>query len=374
MYLIYFIQSFLFFSTGFFAKREYDVVFYYPHHFNRGDKNENGFFKQLLECCDKHNISYVVFEEPDYSSAAKRNKNAISFDFMYVLIVLLRKLFSTEMNIQIKDQKIGRFLSKIFFRKFIFKHYITLSQSMLSVFRGINPDAKLFDLQHGIIHNNKENYLMHGLVAENLRANNVHLLLHGKSYKALLVKNEVADYFQTHTHVIGSNASLANFKHQQFNNKVLITLQFTHDHSEAENKALKEELTSFISSFNTAINFYLKHHPRFNNEVDLNEILALDNVHLAPSYIHECFDLCSVHATAYSTCTFEAALLGIPTVLINPLRAHNYFENDFNYPLKHGLSDFSNEEIYTFSSKEISQWASAYYEPFNSEKFLNLLQ
>jgi hypothetical protein len=294
MQLIYFFQSFVFFASGLFVKRNFDVVFYYPHHFNRGKKNENQFFKKLLQTCEKHNISYVVFEEPDYSSVAKRNKNAIGFDFVYVLIILLRKLFSTEMSIQTKDQKIGRFLSKVLFRSFTFKHFITLSQSMLSVFRGLNPNANLFDLQHGIIHNNKENYLMHGLVAENLKANNASLLLQGKSYKELLVKNEIADYFQTHTHVIGSHVSLANFKHQQFNNNVLITLQFTHDHSKEENKALKVELTSFIRSFNTDINFYLKHHPRFNNEVDLSSLLALHNVHLSTEDIHVCFDLCSV--------------------------------------------------------------------------------
>ena len=36
---------------------------------------------------------------------------------------------------------------------------LTLSQSMLSIFRGINQNAIMFDLQHGIIHNNKENDL-----------------------------------------------------------------------------------------------------------------------------------------------------------------------------------------------------------------------
>jgi len=167
---------------------------------------------------------------------------------------------------------------------------------------------------------------------------------------------------------------LANFKHQQFNNNVLITLQFTHDHSKEENKALKVELTSFIRSFNTDINFYLKHHPRFNNEVDLSSLLALDNVHLSTEDIHVCFDLCSVHATAYSTCTFEAALLGIPTVLINPLSAHNYFVTDFSYPINHTILDFSEEEVYSSSSKEISKWATAYYEPFNVTEFLKIIQ
>ena len=57
----------------------------------------------------------------------------------------------------------------------IFKHYITLSQSMLSIFKGINPNAKLYDLQHGIIHNNKKNYLVNGVAESNLLENNANV-------------------------------------------------------------------------------------------------------------------------------------------------------------------------------------------------------
>ena len=59
--------------------------------------------------------------------------------------------------------------------------------------------------------------------------------------------------------VIGNPQQIEKNKQLKFNKKVLITLQFTHDHSNDENKALKEALTSFIIAAKIDINFYLKH-------------------------------------------------------------------------------------------------------------------
>ena len=201
----YIIQSLFFFLSGLIKKRRYDVVFYYPQHFNRGVHNDNQFFKQLLLSCDNNNISYIVFEEPDFTIRSKRNNKVVPFDFIYLLIILLRKLYSSKLTILVKDQKIGSFIAKVFFKRFIFNHYITLSQSMLSIFKGINPNAKLYDLQHGIIYNNKKNYLVNGVAEANLLVNNANLLLSGKSYKDMLVINDKSNYFQSHTFVIGGH-------------------------------------------------------------------------------------------------------------------------------------------------------------------------
>ena len=370
----YIIQSLFFFLSGLIKKRKYDVVFYYPQHFNRGVHNKNQFFKQLLLSCDKNNISYIIFEEPDFLIKSNRNSKTTPFDFIYLAIILLRKLYSSEMSIQLKDQKIGRFIAKVFFRKFIFTHYITLSQSMLSIFKGINPNAKLYDLQHGIIHNNKKNYLVNGVAESNLLENNANLLLSGESYKDLLVTNDKSNYFQSHTFVIGGHVFSSDFIHQKFNDNVLITLQFTHDHSDKQNTILLNELKEFVFSVDTKVNFYLKHHPRFNNEVDLSEILELPNTHFAPDDINECFKLCSLHATTYSTSAFEASLSGIPTILIHSQNELNFFKTDFIYPLHYGISDFKDITVYQKSAEIVKSWDKEYYSPYNESTFLNLLK
>ena len=287
---------------------------------------------------------------------------------------MLRKLYSNKLTILIKDQKIGGFLANVFFRDFTFKYYITLSQSMLSIFRGINPNAKLYDLQHGIIHNNKKNYLLNGVVEPNLLANNANLLLSGESYKDLLVINDQSNYFQSNAFVIGSHVPSSVFIHEKFNTNVLVTLQFTHDHSDQENTILLNELKVFLSSSDTKINFYLKNHPRFNNEVDLSEIFTLSNIHSAPEDINECFKLCSLHATAYSTSIFEAALLGIPTILIHSKNEFNFLKKELAYPLNYDISDFKDVVVFQESAKIVKSWAEEYYSPYNEFAFLDLLK
>ena len=363
-----------FFLSGILIKRKYDVVFYYPQHFNRNENNENHFFKHLLLSCDKNNISYVVFEEPDFSIKSIRNSKATPFDFIYLIVIFLRKLFSSEMTTQLIDQKIGGFIAKVFFRQFHFKNYITLSQSMLSLFRGINSHAILYDLQHGIIHNNKKNYLINGVAESNLVDNDANLLLSGESYKKILVVNEKSDYFKNHTLVIGSNMSSKSILHKEFNRNILITLQFTHDHNADENAILLKELGEFIASVKVDVDLYLKHHPRFNDEVNLSEMLKLSNVNMAPIDINDCFILCSLHATTYSTSTFEAALLGIPTILLQSLNEFNYFQKEFNYPLNLLIDEMDSNEFYQQKSKIVKDWAIAFYTPYNEHKFLNLLR
>ena len=376
MFRIFFhiIKSLFFFLSGILIKRKYDVIFYYPQHFNRGKKNENYFFKHLLLSCDSNNISYIVFEEPDFKIKSNRNSKATPFDFIYLIVILLRKLLSSRMTTQLKDQQIGSFIAKIFFRQLHFKNYITLSQSMLSVFRGINPHALLYDLQHGIIHNNKKNYLINGVTESNLFNNGAKLLLTGESYKEILVANENSDYFQKHTIVIGSGIYCRSTIHEKFNKNILITLQFTHDHTADENNILLKELVDFIVSVKADVNLYLKHHIRFNSEVDLSKILLAPNVMMAPNDINECFTLCSLHATTYSTSTFEAALLGIPTVLLTSENEFNYFQKEFNYPLNILIDELDSIDFYQYKSKIVKDWAIAFYTPFNEHKFLNLLR
>ena len=83
------------------------------------------------------------------------------------------------------------------------------------------------------------------------------------------------------------------------------------------------------------------------------------------SNINECFKLCSLHATTYSTSTFEAALLGIPTILIHSKNTLNFFKTDFSYPLQYTISDYNIASFYQEQSKIVQQWASKFYTSFN---------
>ena len=189
--IFYFLYSFFYFLKFVFRDSTYyTIIFYSPIHFNRTINKQNIYFKPLFDLCNKHNISFLYFEEPYSYSKHPRSSNAIPFDFLYYLLILLRKFINSEMSIIDKDQKIGRFFKKTFLRNLEFSHYITLSQSCLSLFRGVNNESCLFDLQHGLIYPKKESYIFEGVVANNISYNNASLLVHGEGYKKILLANE----------------------------------------------------------------------------------------------------------------------------------------------------------------------------------------
>ena len=372
MKLYYFLFSVFYFIKLAFKKKHYSVIFYAPQHFNRGKNSENIFFKDLLNTCKIHNLSFLYLEEPDVYSNQKRSKIAIPFDFIYYLIMFFRKFKKLEISYIDIDKKIGYFVKKIFFKNITFDNYITLSQSMLSFFNGVNPHAKRFDLQHGTIHANKENYLYNGIVSGNLKKNNVTLLLSGKAYKDVLIKNDISNFYKNHIQVIGVSIT-NNIITSRPNKNVLVSLQFTHDHSLDENKKIADSLEILIEK-ESDFHFYLKNHPRFNNDVDLSRFLSLPNVSLIYDDLQDCFRKCSFHLTSYSTVTFEASLQAIPTFFLQSDSIKmSIFNEQYNYPFyKYSLSDLHNN--YSVCSLEAKEWAKQFYQPFCEESFLKSLK
>ena len=230
-----FIYSFIYFVFLPFRKIEVDVLFYAPSHFNRGVNNENQFFKPLTDSCIKNNLSYLILEEPSGGTHCRDNQS-IPFDSVFRLIIFLRKWMKVESDIIATENKIGIFLSKTLFRNFKYKNYIVLSKSMISVFSTINKDAKLFDLQHGIIFTNKPDYFSNDIISPHLEKNNVKLLLSGIKFKEILIKNDKSSFIESNTHVIGIPKMNTKILHERSNKNILVTLQFTEDHSEIQNK------------------------------------------------------------------------------------------------------------------------------------------
>ena len=73
-------------------KDPYDIIFYYPQHFNRNKKGENPFFLQLIDICKTEDINYLIIEEPDNKTLFPRNKEAVKFDIYFYAILILRKI------------------------------------------------------------------------------------------------------------------------------------------------------------------------------------------------------------------------------------------------------------------------------------------
>ncbi|MEE2931553.1 MAG: hypothetical protein VX370_03415 [Bacteroidota bacterium] len=281
-------------------------------------------------------------------------------------------MFSTEMSIIQKDKKIGKFLHKTFFKGLSFSNYITVSQSFLSVFRGINNQATLFDVQHGIIYSKKSSYINNNHPSENIFNNDVKLLLNGDMYKNILKNSDVTNYYSENSFSLGYSLMPFLKKSHSLNKNVVVSLQFTDDHTQEENKKMFILLESFVSQHQD-FTFYLRSHHRTNNDIYLNKLITYDHVLLSTQDLFDDLESCSFHVTFYSTTTFDAGLCGIPTYFLNSKHI-DLFYKEFHYPFNKDVSLLELFNNYSVFSSEIQKWSSLYYKNIDETLFLSLLK
>ena len=344
-------------------KRSIDILFYAPVYFNR---NNSHLFNTLFKTCDEKNISYLFVEEVDYAKKCDFNLKGKRADFFVLLVVLARKMIKSNEIIK-KDRLIGKYLRLYCGIKP--KNIIVLSQSMVGVFRGMFPNAKIFDLQHGIIHSNHEAYKTETTY---LIKNKVLPIVYGLGFKEIL---ENINIHYSNTIVLGNSDVSPVKKHSKFNGNILLSLQFTDDHSKEENKTLYLNIVNVLRQIealkNSSIQVYYKNHPRFKEEVNLSFVKDFDFVQKAPNNLAECFDLCSVNITAYSTVVFDAALHGVPTIFYS--KKHTVFKDEYNYPIEAEVKDLVNLN-YDETSSKVMFWYKQYYQEYNYSNFLNILK
>ena len=376
-YLLKSLISLFFLPKG----RKYDIVFYYPQHFNREKGASNPFFDRMIEACQKKKLSYLLVEEPDYTTRFPRNSHAIPFDFFWFMVLVLRKTIPLKENDFLnRERRIGRLLSHFFFRVKA-KNVITISQSFQSILRGAYPQANLYDYQHGLLSSGFVAYHENNQVSKQLTFNKAQLLLHGIGVKNMLKQVENGSYFDEKAHVVGGPLGYQNL-HSSFNNQILLTFQISTSHTRSENKKLLEgvlKLCEQIKKQNLRTTLYLKEHPRFNNCIDVTELYSYSFVKKAPPSLKECFAICSLHITEYSTTVFEAISYGVPTILSAFIPKFNFLENEYLFPsvneiIIKQIEEYNDVSFYKHQLKKQTQWAQQYYEPFNEEMFVNLMR
>jgi len=362
-----------------------DIIFFYPQHFNRNVNGSNPYFRCLFDACNKNNLSYLLIEEPDYESGFPRDNSALPFDFALLVILILRRLIPLRhfTSFEQREWYIGKFLSKHLYSKLVFKNFITISNSMLGIFKGISSEAKLFDYQHGIIDSKNEGYIHNNKVASHIQLNGANILVYGKKFLEILVKAD-PDYYSVKSFAIGFNHFSCIQLHESLNLNVLISLQFT----DSKLISAQEQYLNFLDKlfFSNAENlaqlgfrFYLKNHPRYDNSLNLESRWNFPFVQFTDKSIDDCFELCSTHLTYHSTTTFEAARNGIPTFFVPEELPNRIFFDDFHYPLpmndsfNNWLQNLKDESNYIDAAEKLMHWYSQFYEPFNENKFVNLL-
>jgi hypothetical protein len=138
------------------------------------------------------------------------------------------------------------------------------------------------------------------------------------------------------------------------------------------------ELFEKISDTNKNVKIYLKHHPRFNNCIDISSFYNYDFVLDSPNDINKCFELCSLHITEYSTMVFDGLSNGIPSLFTRFCSEFSLFDKDYNFPYSNSnlldcLDKLHKDDL--FNKILISQTAVSkdLYEPFNENLFVKIV-
>lgn len=373
-------------------KNKYDVVFYYPQHFNRSSKGTNPFFDPLIKLCEEDKLNYILLEEPDKKTKLPRNKEAIKFDFWMYVVISLRKIFSLIFfdKTRCYDQLIGRILNFLTLYKFSSTIYITISNSMITVLSGFSKNSCVYDLQHGIIPCNHEGYFDDdGKLRKQLRIDNIGFLLYGKGFADVFLKKDEFSSISRRNKIkiVGNLLEKRDENKDHFlKNKVVFSLQMNDDFSYDDLMKKKKELQSFIELnkelfVNNKISLLLKHHPRFNDIINLDDILnKYSFVSTTSNSISELIPFVFLHITESSSCVFDFAINGIPSVIIPNNYGIKIFVDEFKYPfpfidLEKLITEYvNNNEKYSIYCLKVKEWVAIFYEPFNNDILLSLLK
>lgn len=335
----------------------------------------------MIDTCRDNHLSYLIIEEPDYHLKLPRNKRAVKFDFFYLIISVLRKLYSNVSCVYEKDRKIGSILSFLFLGKNKVKNIITISQSMQSLFSVVYPKANLYDYQHGIISKVYDGYCQEDKIASTILDNNVKLLLHGYSVKENLMNCNGGDYFEKNSIVIGAPYIEYASPRKSFDGNILFSLQFSNSHSKEINQILYKKTISFLDKINRDfpnIKIYLKHHPRFNNCINISALYNYSFVFESPSNVSDCFKLCSLHITEYSTMVFDGITFGVPTLFTSFYNNFDLFKKEYKFPfsdlnLIDGLTKLSDDNFYIEVYNNQLTATDKFYQPFDENLFLKTI-
>lgn len=361
------------------SKNKTDILFYYPQYLS----HQSGLPKcivPLIKSIKKNNLSYIVIEEPNLYQRKPRTKKADSFDFLWILVIILRKFYKGNDYSKI-DVKIGILLSKILCVNRDIKNVITISQSLQSFFKGMFPNASLYDYQHGLISLKYNGYVCENSVAKHIINNKSNVLLYGTDFQNKLLNSKGGKYFKKHSFVIGSTS----FKEygrpkKSFNGSILFSLQFTQSHSSKINEFLLDKTIKFfdeIESNKLNFNIYIKSHPRFDNCISIDNLHNYKFVKNAPSDLEHCFRICSLHLTEYSSVLFNSIRAGIPTLLTRFSNRLNIYEDEYGFPsnslcLINDFDKINNDLFYNKLINKQIKWSKKLFEPYNEKKFIEL--
>lgn len=372
------------------------ALFYYPQHFNRTSKGTNPFFDKMLDICDKRGIPYDLYEEPDGATDKPRNplaRKADAFFWMTTIIRTIVRWFTPGKTFFDREKYVANAINILTWGYFRRPVYITISGSMYHLFSYLNPNAQVYDMQHGVIGKFHPTFFdsQTGRLREQFYRKNLNLIFWGEGYANCFVKGEV-DILKGRTQILGypvenkiKDISSDDIEKKLKNKIVVVSMQLTHSVDNTELENMKAILDKFLAEATTLpVKIYLKHHPRYNNCISIDDLLIkYPGVTLTNEPLSELTEASFLHVTHFSTTAFEFAQAGIPTFFLpyeNKSQAQTLFYDEYKYPLYLGMSigsvieRLSDKKKYVEDSSTITEWYNQFYSPFDEVGFLKIIQ
>lgn len=369
-----------------FCKKK-QVIFAAPQHFNRGVNGKNPFLEKLVNLCNENKVPFLLLESPEYGAPQPHDPYAVRADLIFWLMMLMNKVALKIYGSSNQDKArktVAKAMHYMTLGKLKVDTYITMAGLFIEMFEDMNPDGIVYDLQHGIIYAGHDGYFKaDGGVSESLSADNCKILLWGEGYKELFTHSDKIK--DDKVKVIGYPVEQSERpKTNEGRNTILFSLQFTASVDYDTLEYMKTMLDKALSSID--FNRYtvkLKHHPRYNNVISLDDISKKHpNISYCDDSLEDMVKECLLHVTWFSTTCFEYAKYGIPTYILSDSRStlgNEIYYFQFKYPVLKGLSleevlkllndPIKSEEI----SVRVREWYLKLYSPFNEKTAKSIL-
>ncbi len=370
------------------------IAFLHPNKFYRTSKKTNPFFDPIMAVCDDAEIKYEIYEQwrPVSSNGYENVKSFYWIDLWEILGHRLLKWFPY-LPARPLWLLLGWWANALSFGRYRADMYIVVAGGDLEVLQGVNPKARVVDLQHGVIYSTHNGYFDKTRRLAHHTANNPQreYWLYGEGYRQCFYHHpDNAKLLGDRVHIIGDvlGASMPITTSKDVEKDAIVfSLQFTHDYEAVKLVSIKRLIEQMFDRIINAgllkkYKVFLKHHPRYNNCIDLTSWQRdYPWAQFTTEATVQLVARAAYHVTMHSTTTFEYASAGVPTCFLWSERipdGKRVMLDDFQYV---GTGDFAEmlaylndtDEQKVECSRRISSWYQSFYSPFNKQTCLCLL-
>lgn len=285
-------------------------------------------------------------------------------------------------------QWFGWLARPFFAKKFNADVVVTQAGQFADVFATLLPNARVADVQHGVIHSRHRGYFdLEGRLLPIYRGMKMReFWLFGQGYADCFFMNtENAKDLQGRVKVIGdvirAGESRGEQVAQEEKNLIVIASQMTTDFPKETLAALKKIYEDAFMQARAYGRVVFRHHPRFNASINLDDWkekfdwVVTDDTRSWSELFAE--SICTM--TINSTTAFDAAAYGVPTVLLDGSVAgfSNMMVDEYGYPFAEmTVGQYCNmDDVQQSSVKgKVREWYERFYSPFTEENCMRLLK